>query len=255
MRAPPFGEAPVQSTRGAPRGGKHPRPCSSIRRMAAVTSANVAFDPPLRGAVDLSDERQRQVQAVLTQPAGVSQSGLQLGDGFLQRVRQLERDKQTWHGSTSPAADGALPVPCAPVGRHRRHCPGIGNPAPDSIMPSFPRKPAKVREPAHAVVQGISTPCRRLRVRLWSPLHGFPPRLPAGMTTPKGHSRAMTGMTYSARRRPEGRVTVIPAAFSPREGGRESSSEQCISGTSIQAGHGGEATPLSRKEHRAHPRG
>ena len=43
-------------------------------------------------------------------------------------------------------------------------------------------------------------------------------------------------------------MTVIPAKAGIHEsrGG---------SGTSIQAGHGGAATPESRKEHRGHPRG
>ena len=67
------------------------------------------LDSVLRGTVYVADEREGQVQAVLGQPAGVAQAGLQLTNGLRQRLRQLECDKQTWHGSLLRTRKGLNP--------------------------------------------------------------------------------------------------------------------------------------------------
>lgn len=53
------------------------------------------FDPLHGRAVDLADERQREMQTGVVQPTGVSKAELQASDGRLQLRRQVEGNEQT----------------------------------------------------------------------------------------------------------------------------------------------------------------
>ena len=60
------------------------------------------FDPLHSRTVDLADERQREMQTGVVQPAGIAQAGLQAAGSRLQLRRQVEGNEQTGQRASTP---------------------------------------------------------------------------------------------------------------------------------------------------------